>query len=145
MSLQATKKLSDLDETQTIALLREYTAKLIALHERVDQLSYGQVEQKIGAAKLKLKDIDDCIAFLDLWKTMRPAARKLAQYVSQTIEHGRIDEITDLELRLRLPEYEHYFRFLDEKVKALSKYLQGALHSVPVARIAEVQRALFFP
>jgi hypothetical protein len=142
MSTQVSKKLPDLDEAQTIQLIKEYTAKLLTLHERADRLWLErEVQQQPFAKKAQWKDVDNCITFLDLWKNMRPAARRLAQYVSQTIEHGRIDEITDLELRLRLPEYEHHYRFLEDKVKALSNYLQSTQASYP-EKMNEIRQVL---
>jgi hypothetical protein len=148
MSAGMSKKTPDLDEDQANELMKEYTAKLVALRERADDLLQQWQDPKkmplMPLAKPSVKLVDNGIQLLDLWKTMRPAALLLAQYVSQTIEHAKVDQITELELRLRLPEFEHNLRFLDEKIRAISKNFQAAIGSFP-ERISEIQRAIFIP
>ena len=147
MSAQASKKLPDLVEDQVNDLLREYTTKLVTLRERADALAQELAAHKpggLGGAKPKWNQIDSSIQLLDLWKMMRPAALRLARYVSQTIEHGRIDEVTDLELRLRLPEYEHHLRFLDDRVRYISTFL-GSIQHLYAERSNEIAQAIFLP
>ena len=128
MSTGASKKLPDLNEDAAKELLKEYTEKLLDLRERARKLAQALEQARKPLAGLAVRKIDGTIedGLFDLWKMLKPPAKRLAQYVSQTIEHGRIDPLTDIELRLRLAEYEHQFLTTDTLI---TKLLQN---SVPV-------------
>jgi len=116
------KKTSELHEQPTNELLKEYTEKLAALSEKAELLvkaTEGQPKQPVSKPSWILEE--RTMQFVDLWKNLRPPARKLAQYVSSTIEHTRIDQLTQIELRLRLAEFENHMRFLEHMTESLEK------------------------
>lgn len=124
MSIGTSKMTVDyLNEDTAKGLLKEYSEKLAMHYERAQKVLLQLQQRKSGLRVSDWLQGSDA-QFLDLWKSLRPPAVKLAQYASGTIEHARIDQATELELRLRLAEFEHYLLNLDsmaEKIKELTK------------------------
>ena len=77
-----------------IPLLKEYGEKLKDIVERNQNGKKGSADQ------------DDLATMM---KRLGPPAKLLAQQVSQLIEHAPLDEMTRIELMLRLAEYEHAY------------------------------------
>ena len=77
-----------------IPLLKEYGEKLRVIAVRAQNGKKGSAEQADLATMMK---------------RLGPPAKQLAQQVSQLIEHAHLDEMTRVELMLRLAEYEHAY------------------------------------
>jgi len=96
MAEQVRKRATKDDDYDTlIALLREYTEKLN--HYTDDARKSGTVFNRQVTARLL------------------PVAHELASYASQQIEYRGYDDLTRLELQLRLAEFESALTTADKK------------------------------
>jgi hypothetical protein len=86
-----------------IPLLKEYSKKLDDISEKAHALR--ETRSKSPDADHKLMETD--VKFLGLlFNRLKPPASNLARHVSQLVEHGNLDDLTRLELILRLAEFE---------------------------------------
>lgn len=90
----------------SIPLMKEYGKKLDDLRDQMitrrDQLSSRNASPQLKAEiQVELNRLNKLV------DRLAPPAKRLAQHVSQIIEHGKVDDFTRLELSLRLAEFEH--------------------------------------
>jgi hypothetical protein len=94
------------DAERAIKLLKEYTEKLDSINKRVRHIwmlsddKYGEDAEKARVLRARHQEL------LDYVTRLRPAATALIQRSSGLAQHARMDEMTRLELRLRLAEFE---------------------------------------
>src|SRR5437870_9149466 len=109
MSTGAAKK-SELNGEAARDILKEYTAKLrdvyAKAHKAVEQRKRQKQMQKVDDRV----DEDELVKF---WKMFKPPVKRLGQFVSQMVEHSQMDPLTEIELSVRLSEYEYYFLATD--------------------------------
>ena len=95
------------------ALLIEYTEKfnrarreILELRREVGELGKGSIKRdpRIENWTKEIKDLEL------LAVSLSSAGAKLARHVSQYVEHGKLDDLTKLELTLRLVEFEGAMR-----------------------------------
>lgn len=100
-----------------IPLLKEFTQKLGNIGKEAQELMmqlatrggfFGHSTDLVALRQRLLRDS---------FKQLRPAATQLAQHVSQLVEHGGLEDLTRLELRLRLAEYEATLRSAEELLR----------------------------
>lgn len=99
----------------TIPLLIEYTRKLRAMGRRLQAIRReiplsSKADRALAEARFK--------AELELYYRIKAAATELARYVSQMIEHSNLDDLTRIELGLRLGEFEQALLSYQDFVKA---------------------------
>ena len=101
--LRQLRRQNDSFKSQASQLLSEYREKLTAICTEVKNLRKEMEEHKANQNTYS-QEINGQIQLLH---KLRSPARALAQHISQKIEHGKLDELAKLELRLRLAEFEH--------------------------------------
>jgi hypothetical protein len=91
---------------QAIPLLKEYHAKLVGVHERLQSFADKSTYDRFyypGRDRIVKAEA----AVIDAWYVrFEPAARRLAQLVSGMIDQGAISVLHRAELELRLAEFE---------------------------------------
>ena len=105
--------------TAVIPLLKEYTQKLDAMAQQAREIQgkHDKYDRDSSAQKsrgLRAEYVDQIMQGLQAqysvleqrYQRLLPAAHRLAQTVSQRIEHADLDDSTRLELALRLAEFE---------------------------------------
>lgn len=106
MSKSTSSDLSKPFVAAVVPLLKEYLDKLRSIAEQAQQLRDLVATERLGAEKKRLVQLKYDL-LTQLAQRLRPPATHLAQQVSQRIEHGNLDEVDRVELRLRLAEFEH--------------------------------------
>lgn len=101
-------------DAETMArLMGEYTRKLQSVigEDRAIQQNLDQLDTYwnawFGRTRRYWALRDDREELVRLLRAIKEPAFMLARHVSQMVEHGRMDELTRIELRLRLAEFEH--------------------------------------
>jgi len=99
-----------IDPTETftataVPLLKEYTAKVLALHEDLRAIKGLAVESRYGKDTPRIVSAE-YDAVRSRFQRLNPAARAFAQNVSGMIDQGRVTPMERAELRLRLAELE---------------------------------------
>lgn len=84
------------------SLLGEYGAKLDSIRAKLDNL----LDQYRALNIDKLYFQDQRRLESDAYERLKPALLNFARRVSQQLEHGDLDDVTDLELQLRLADFE---------------------------------------
>ena len=92
-----------------VPLLVEYKDKLMSLHDQLHRASEKRASGSIMKMLQGKGQDDEYAQLMSLQKKLEPYARSLAQYVSQMIEHGELDELDRIHLMLRLAEFEYAF------------------------------------
>jgi hypothetical protein len=102
MNHTATKTNEKQSKRKLPDLMTEYIGRLDALKkdgENVNQTIEKGTMTRVDAEKYELLKLH--------FQHLSPAAEDLVRYASQMIEHGKMDDVTRLELRLRLVDLEH--------------------------------------
>jgi hypothetical protein len=95
-----------------ISLLKEYTDKLNQLRARARAFMTPSALAKLDAKSVELERI----SFQDEHLRLIPALDQLMRESARMIEHGVIDDITRLEMEVRLAEFEGvYWAFQHQK------------------------------
>lgn len=98
-----------------IALMKEYEAKLRKYRKRAQE-NMGRAKQASGQARTGVRLTDPVVfvrqhqALSQQFDKLKPAMLSLARIISQKLEHSEFDELTRLELTLRLAEFENTLR-----------------------------------
>src|SRR5262249_542567 len=85
-------------------LLKEYVQKLTDLCEQSLRIRHD-LPQTTNPASLKSLRLE-LELLMTRFRRLKPAATKLAQIVSQRLEHGKLELLEQAELGLRLAEFE---------------------------------------
>ena len=120
---QATTDLSTVEFAEgVIPLLKEYTQKLHSL----TQSARGTLDQALdeAASKAQLRITRQGLADLvRYFNSLFPVLKQLAQAVSQRLEHTEMDDLTRLELRVRLAEFEASLLLAKDTIHAVENTL----------------------
>lgn len=99
------------------SLLGEYGAKLDSIRANLENLRdryrAGNVEKEYFQAQRNLES--------NAYKRFKPALLNFARRVSQQLEHGDLDDVTDLELQLRLADFESNIERTDKFFQYLAR------------------------
>lgn len=98
---------------RTIALLKEYREKFESVSNQLFAIQEAGTDEKLDSDKRHILRFKHS-SLAQLNNSIRPAATQLAREVSQRIEHGDLDELDRVELRLRLAEFEHSLQSLQQ-------------------------------
>lgn len=95
-----------------ILLLKEYTEKLHDIIQQAQRLRrqaqrLRELPPRSQSPAEKNRLAVEFNVLQQLLNRLRPPMTRLAQHVSPMVEHGKMDEVARLELRLRLAEFEH--------------------------------------
>ena len=115
MSRQSTLSASEQFADAIIPLLKEFGDKVKSLGEAADGLHTKFASNHLFWVGSGNKLLDQRLHLLrEDWKHLKPPIVKLAQHASQQLEHGGLDDVTQLELMLRLAEFESAIRSTEE-------------------------------
>jgi hypothetical protein len=103
-----TVKPADDSSFRNVQIIKEYTEKFRNIGETLRK-SYKQIANSQNTPQNDPAHLD-VVSSVHLARQMFPAASQLAQAISQRIEHGSLADIAQLELKLRLSEFEAVLR-----------------------------------
>ena len=98
------------------SLFREYGARLDSIRADLENLRERHQNEEIELAYVR----EQIVLELSAYERLNPALVNFARRVSQQLEHGDVDEVTNLELQLRLADFEGNI----EKTDNFFKYLR---------------------
>ena len=101
----------------TQSLFREFGYKLDNIRTNLGDLRLRCNDGKIKKNYLQDQENLESHAF----NKLKPALLNFARRVSQQLEHGGLDEVTDLELQLRLADFESNIERTDKFFQYLSR------------------------
>jgi hypothetical protein len=107
-----------------IPMLKDYEEKLHALSKEAYRIgiSYKESAPQFDIGRLLRRNEFDGLK--QRYSRIRPAAIELARVVSPMVEHGKLDRITLLELRLRLTDFEHALLTTEEDLKRVEEKMK---------------------
>jgi hypothetical protein len=103
-----------------LPLLKEYGAKAASLSERVVAVTEMLVRGNPGIPELIAPEAGRLIC---LYETLEKQLLDLAREASGLVEHGDLEPLTRLELKLRLDEFEENVRYAGVLVGELTAHL----------------------
>ncbi len=106
MSETVAKPRPDSYGRRAVPLLKEYSQRLQELGRAIRQARNDLEAERTGTARWNSLQ-SEFFSLKQLFLRLKPAAVKLAQNVSQHVEHAKMNDLTRLELSLRLAEFEH--------------------------------------
>jgi hypothetical protein len=95
-----------LEREAVIPLLKEYTEKLKRISEQAQQLIKNK-PRGLFAGGMPPESRAEHESLKDLLQMLSPPAKQLAEHVSQQIEFGSLDLLENIELKMRLVEFEN--------------------------------------
>ncbi len=116
MSTATTSLTAEEAAQSLIPLMKEYTEKLNEVCKAIHDLwANARNEEKEELRLLRA----EYSGLREMVHGVKAPAQALASHVSQLVEHGDLDGILRLELRLRLAEFEGALRSVDLVLKAV--------------------------
>jgi hypothetical protein len=101
----AKKRLAEAFVETAVALMKEYTEKLRQISASAHGLRGAWETHRRSDQGGDVRAAHDSLS--SLYRKLSSPAGDLARAVSQMIEHGDLEDLSRLELRLRLAEFEH--------------------------------------
>jgi hypothetical protein len=94
--------------TGLIPLLKEYSAKVAAVIAELRQISLRAIrtDSRMDEGRARQYRLSRIQQLREQFQRLRPAANDLIRRASQLVEYGNVAEPVNIELRLRLAEFE---------------------------------------